>query len=74
MGRNIVFCLDGTSNKYAAVNTNVLKLYAMLDKRSDQLGYYQPGIGTFAPPGTLSERSRTSTWSDPPGRRCGGLI
>ena len=51
VGRNIVLCLDGTNNKYAAVNTNVVKLYAMLDKKSDQLGYYQPGIGTFAPPG-----------------------
>jgi uncharacterized protein (DUF2235 family) len=51
VGRNIVLCLDGTNNKYAAVNTNVVKLYSILDKRSDQLGYYQPGIGTFAPPG-----------------------
>lgn len=48
VGRNIVPCLDDTNNKYAAVNTNVLKLYAMLDKKSDQLSYYQPGIGTFA--------------------------
>ncbi len=52
MARNVVLCLDGTSNKYAAANTNVVKLYAMLDRtRIDQLSYYQPGIGTFAPPG-----------------------
>ena len=52
MPRNVVLCLDGTSNKYAAANTNVVKLYAMLDRtRIDQLSYYQPGIGTFAPPG-----------------------
>ena len=52
MTRNIVLCLDGTSNKYASANTNVVKLYAMLDRaRIDQLSYYQPGIGTFAPPG-----------------------
>jgi len=51
MPRNIVLCLDGTSNQFAAVNTNVVKLYAMLDrKRNDQLSYYQPGIGTFPPP------------------------
>jgi uncharacterized protein (DUF2235 family) len=50
MPRNIVLCLDGTSNHYAAVNTNVVKLYAMLDRtRTDQLSYYQPGIGTIAP-------------------------
>ena len=52
MGRKIVLCLDGTSNRYSATNTNVVKLYAMLDRaRSDQLSYYQPGIGTFLPPG-----------------------
>jgi uncharacterized protein (DUF2235 family) len=52
MARNIVLCLDGTSNQYAATNTNVVKLYAMLDRaRNDQLSYYQPGIGTFPPPG-----------------------
>jgi uncharacterized protein (DUF2235 family) len=52
MARNIVLCLDGTSNKYAAANTNVVKLYAMLDRaRNDQLSYYQPGIGTYAPTG-----------------------
>jgi uncharacterized protein (DUF2235 family) len=52
MPRNIVLCLDGTSNQFAAINTNVVKLYAMLDRaRNDQLSYYQPGIGTFTPPG-----------------------
>jgi uncharacterized protein (DUF2235 family) len=51
MGRNIVLCLDGTSNQYSATNTNVVKLYAMLDRvRNDQIAYYQPGIGTFPPP------------------------
>ena len=52
MGRNLVLCFDGTNNEYAAINTNVVKIYAMLDRaRDDQLAYYQPGIGTFAPPG-----------------------
>lgn len=42
----------GTNNEYAATNTNVVKLYAMLDRtKSDQLAYYQTGIGTFAPSG-----------------------
>jgi uncharacterized protein (DUF2235 family) len=60
MGRNIVLCLDGTSNKYAAANTNVVKLYAMLDrKRKDQLTYYQPGIGTMPPPGVWG---RVKSW------------
>lgn len=59
MGRNIVLCLDGTSDQYAAVNTNVVKLYAMLDRaRNDQLSYYQPGIGTFPPPGVWGRFKR----------------
>lgn len=52
MGRNIVLCFDGTNNEYAETNTNVIKLYGMLDRTGgDQLAYYQPGIGTFALPG-----------------------
>jgi uncharacterized protein (DUF2235 family) len=53
MGRNIVLCFDGTKNQYTTTtDTNVVKLYAMLDRsRSDQLAYYQPGIGTYLPPG-----------------------
>ncbi|HEX4826361.1 MAG TPA: DUF2235 domain-containing protein [Candidatus Polarisedimenticolaceae bacterium] len=51
VGRRIAVCLDGTSNKYARDKTNVVKLYEMLDRdRSDQLSYYQPGIGTMPPP------------------------
>jgi len=51
MARNLVLCLDGTSNQYEANNTNVVKLYAMLDRAhtDQQIAYYQPGIGTMAP-------------------------
>jgi uncharacterized protein (DUF2235 family) len=59
MARNIVLCLDGTSNQYSATNTNVVKLYAMLDRaRNDQLSYYQPGIGTMPPPGVWGRFKR----------------
>jgi uncharacterized protein (DUF2235 family) len=52
VARNIVLCLDGTNNEYAATNTNVVKLYAMLDRTgNDQFTYYQPGIGTMPPAG-----------------------
>ena len=51
MPRNLVLCLDGTSNQYSATNTNVVKLYAMLDRTDGQLSYYQPGIGTSVPTG-----------------------
>lgn len=58
-GRKLVLCLDGTNNEYAATNTNVVKLYAMVDKSgTDQLAYYQPGIGTFAPPGVWGKTKR----------------
>jgi uncharacterized protein (DUF2235 family) len=51
MGRTIVLCFDGTNNEFSAKNTNVVKIYAMLDHaRSDLMSYYQPGIGTIPPP------------------------
>ncbi len=59
MGRNIILCFDGTNNQYAATNTNVVKMYEMLDRAgNDQLTYYQPGIGTFAPPGVWGNAKR----------------
>lgn len=59
MGRNIVLCFDGTNNQYAATNTNVVKIYGMLDRSgNDQFTYYQPGIGTFAPPGVWGSIKR----------------
>jgi uncharacterized protein (DUF2235 family) len=51
MSRNIVLCLDGTSDQFSATNTNVVKLYAMLERADGQLAYYQPGIGTSVPAG-----------------------
>jgi uncharacterized protein (DUF2235 family) len=51
VGRKIILCFDGTNNAYAATNTNVVKLYAMIDRsKDDQCAYYQPGIGTSPPP------------------------
>lgn len=59
MCRNIVLCFDGTNNKYAATNTNVVKLYGMLDRAgNNQLAYYQPGIGTIPPPGMWGKTKR----------------
>jgi Uncharacterized alpha/beta hydrolase domain (DUF2235)/WD domain, G-beta repeat len=51
MAKNIVVCLDGTNNKLrAAINTNVVRLFAMLDlsRPDQQVGYYDPGVGTFS--------------------------
>ena len=55
MGRNIVLCLDGTGNEVKATGaTNVLKLVELLDLRdpAKQVVYYDPGVGTFAAPGS----------------------
>ncbi|CAE6393187.1 unnamed protein product [Rhizoctonia solani] len=51
--RTLVLCFDGTTNVYDNTNTNVVKLFSLLkrDKRDEQMVYYQPGIGTYAPPG-----------------------
>jgi len=62
MGKNVVICLDGTNNKLrAAVNTNVVRLFDMLDLSDEtkQVGYYDPGVGTFASPAAWSPPART---------------
>lgn len=45
-GRTIVLCCDGTGNEYGANNTNVVKLFEMLEVSEDQKVYYDPGVGT----------------------------
>jgi len=57
--RNLILCLDGTNNEFSEDNTNVVKLYSMIDQtRPDQLAYYQPGIGTSVPPGVWGHLKR----------------
>ncbi|MCW2604058.1 MAG: hypothetical protein JWN61_2193 [Pseudonocardiales bacterium] len=51
MTKNIVICLDGTGNQLKAKgNTNVLTVFEMLDLSDParQIGYYDPGVGTFS--------------------------
>lgn len=50
--RRLVLCFDGTGNQFSgdSSDTNVVKIYQMLDRNSpEQFHYYQPGIGTYAP-------------------------
>lgn len=51
--RTLVLCFDGTTNIYDDTNTNVVKLFSLMkrDNREEQMVYYQPGVGTYAPPG-----------------------
>ncbi|CUA77721.1 putative protein YEL023C [Saccharomyces cerevisiae S288c] [Rhizoctonia solani] len=53
--RVLVLCFDGTTNIYDETNTNVVKLFSLLKRnnREEQMVYYQPGVGTYVPPGML---------------------
>jgi uncharacterized protein (DUF2235 family) len=66
--RKFILCFDGTGNKFSGTDSdsNILKLYRMLD-RSDgtQFHYYQPGIGTYVASQTLAHKSlagRVRSW------------
>ncbi|QRW07662.1 hypothetical protein RhiLY_06661 [Ceratobasidium sp. AG-Ba] len=48
--RKLIVCIDGTSNKFSAENTNVVELYNRIRKDETQLTYYNSGIGTYARP------------------------
>jgi uncharacterized protein (DUF2235 family) len=55
MAKNIVVCCDGTGNEYGEENSNVVKLYSVLDRGSGQTtGYYHPGVGTMGAKNALS--------------------
>ncbi|KAK2731618.1 hypothetical protein FQN57_003271 [Myotisia sp. PD_48] len=53
----IVLCFDGTGNEFHGKesDTNVVKIYQMLEKNTPrQFHYYQPGIGTYVKGNALS--------------------
>lgn len=60
MAKNIVVCFDGTGNKYSNRNTNVVKLYAVLDldDQIQQVAYYHAGLGTMGAPNALTRMAR----------------
>ncbi|KAJ5437740.1 uncharacterized protein N7458_008738 [Penicillium daleae] len=48
--RRIILCFDGTGNHFQGneSDTNIVKIYQMLDRHKEgQFHYYQPGIGTY---------------------------
>ncbi|KZV67661.1 WD40 repeat-like protein [Peniophora sp. CONT] len=51
-GKNLVVCIDGTSNQFGEKNTNVIELYKLIMKEVEdrQCTYYNSGIGTYAQP------------------------
>ena len=59
--KKFVLCFDGTGNKFSGTDadSNILKIYRMLDRDGDdQFHYYQPGIGTYV---TKANGSMTRT-------------
>jgi uncharacterized protein (DUF2235 family) len=54
MAKNIVLCLDGTSNQVSSPLTNVTRLFRVLDRDATQLTYYDAGVGTLLDPYSLS--------------------
>jgi uncharacterized protein (DUF2235 family) len=59
MAKNIVICCDGTGNEFGTQNSNVVKLYSVLDNGADQAAYYHPGVGTI---GAQAALTRAAKW------------
>ncbi|KAF4618294.1 hypothetical protein D9613_011527 [Agrocybe pediades] len=53
--RNLVISIDGTSNKFGAMNTNVIEHHSLLEDEHQVL-YYNSGIGTYARPSWTSPK------------------
>ena len=48
MPKNIIVCYDGTGNEYGGNHTNVVKTFESILRREEQVGFYDPGVGTFS--------------------------
>ncbi|EGN93859.1 hypothetical protein SERLA73DRAFT_188970 [Serpula lacrymans var. lacrymans S7.3] len=50
--RTLVLCFDGTGDQFDADNSNIIQFFSMLkkDDMSQQMVYYQAGIGTYTIP------------------------
>ena len=46
--KNIVVCCDGTGNEYGPHNTNVVGVFEAIVRDGEQVGFYDPGVGTFS--------------------------
>lgn len=66
-GRNLVVCLDGTNNEPEHGATNVARIFDLAKKSSDQLVYYDPGVGTMGARGAVTRLGKSLT-------RAAGLV
>ncbi|KAJ3767573.1 hypothetical protein FB446DRAFT_651900 [Lentinula raphanica] len=50
--RTLVLCFDGTGDQFDSDNSNIIQFFTMLkkDDSSQQMVYYQAGIGTYTTP------------------------
>lgn len=48
MSKNIVICYDGTGAEYGENNTNVVKTFEAITRDKEQIGFYDPGVGTLS--------------------------
>jgi uncharacterized protein (DUF2235 family) len=67
VSRNLVVCLDGTSNEPEVDVTNVARLFDMAIKDQEQLVYYDPGVGTMGARSATTPVGKSLT-------RVGGLV
>ena len=61
VARNLVVCLDGTSNEPESGTTNVARTYAVAVKSESQLVYYDPGVGTMGARGAVTSTGKKAT-------------
>lgn len=61
MSRNLVICLDGTSNEPETGATNVARLYDLAVKSDAQLVYYDPGVGTMGARAAITPWGKAAT-------------
>lgn len=61
MPKNIIVCCDGTGNKVTVnENSNIVHLFACLEKSPKQICYYSPGLGTTTP--LWVEKNLSKNW------------
>jgi uncharacterized protein (DUF2235 family) len=54
--KNVVVCCDGTGNEFGTTNSNVVRLYSVLESNPQtQVVYYHPGLGTIGAPNALTK-------------------
>jgi uncharacterized protein (DUF2235 family) len=59
--RNLVVCLDGTTNEPETGFTNVARMFDVAEKNSAQLVYYDPGVGTIGAPAAITPWGKALT-------------